>query len=134
MSTHGVPIHDALSGDPFDACQPRTRAPEDRRRDGAPRSAAEPLRLTLRGKLLIVALLCLAPLLALTAGRALAATDLPRSGISVTVAPGETLWTIASRLAPGEDRRKTVARLIEFNHLTSPVLDVGQELTLPSPQ
>ena len=48
---------------------------------------------------------------------------------SWVVAPGDTLWSIAARVAPGADVRDTVARLVELNG-DAPII-VGQELRLP---
>ena len=37
----------------------------------------------------------------------------------VTVHPGETLWQIARRVAPGDDTRDTVLRIRDLNALDS---------------
>jgi LysM repeat protein len=50
----------------------------------------------------------------------------------VTVAPGETLWQIAERVAPGTDPRETVARILELNGLQTSQVQVGTALLLPS--
>jgi LysM repeat protein len=47
------------------------------------------------------------------------------------VKPGDTLWTIAGRIAGPRDRRELVDELISSNHLTSPVIFAGQHLALP---
>jgi len=49
---------------------------------------------------------------------------------SYTVGRGDTLWTIASKLRPGRDRREVVYDLIEANHLSSPTIVPGQVLHL----
>jgi Tfp pilus assembly protein FimV len=46
----------------------------------------------------------------------------------VTVSEGDTLWSIASRIAPQRDPRTVVATLERINHLTSPLLQPGQVL------
>ena len=46
--------------------------------------------------------------------------------ISYTVARGDTLWTIASKLRPGKDRREVVYDLIKANHVASPTIVPGQ--------
>jgi LysM repeat protein len=56
----------------------------------------------------------------------------PAPAISYQVQAGDTLWSIASRLQPGSDRREVVYELMEFNHLTSPEIVPGQRLHLPS--
>lgn len=48
---------------------------------------------------------------------------------SHVVAPGETLWSIARRVAPESDTRATVDALIAANG--SPVIRAGQTLVLP---
>ena len=50
----------------------------------------------------------------------------------VTVAPGDTLWSIAAEAAPGEDRRDTVHRIVELNALGGPRLSVGQRVAVPT--
>lgn len=47
------------------------------------------------------------------------------------VAQGETLWSIARQVAPGQDPRRTVEILRQVNGLRSAVLQVGQRLTIP---
>ena len=94
---------------------------------------APPLRLTRRG----VAVLTMA-VLALGAGLiGLAKLSAPRPGAAppaphaVTVQSGDTLWSIATRIAPGRDPRAEVGALERRNHLTSVVLVPGQVLRVP---
>jgi hypothetical protein len=47
------------------------------------------------------------------------------------VAPGETLWQLASELQPGVDPRDTVARIVELNQLRSADIAAGTRLALP---
>lgn len=49
------------------------------------------------------------------------------------VKPGDNLWTISGKLAPGMDRRDTVARLVELNDLGPTGLIPGQPLRVPAP-
>jgi hypothetical protein len=49
----------------------------------------------------------------------------------VTVAPGDTLWSIATRIAPDTDPRAEVAALQQRNGLTSVDLVPGQVLRVP---
>ena len=47
---------------------------------------------------------------------------------SVTVRPGDTLWSIATRVAPNKDPRAEVAQLQKINHLSGVDLATGQVL------
>lgn len=86
----------------------------------------------LRRRLLL--LLAVAALLAASyvlVGPASTRTGAPAaSPTTVLVGPGDTLWSIAARVAPGVDVRITVDRLIAVNG-SSPIV-VGQELELPA--
>jgi LysM repeat protein len=46
----------------------------------------------------------------------------------VVVQPGDTLWSIARRIAPDRDARLVVADLRRLNALPSADLEVGQRL------
>ena len=46
----------------------------------------------------------------------------------VTVHDGDTLWSIASQIAPQRDPRTVVAQLERVNHLSDPILQPGQRL------
>jgi LysM repeat protein len=60
---------------------------------------------------------------------ALGAPNAP--GPEVVVQQGDTLWSIAERIAPKRDPRSTAADLMATNGLGSPSLQVGQHLRLP---
>lgn len=95
--------------------------------------AAAPSRLTRRGRLVLVLVLAAVALVAFSLGRtsATASRDAvapPRA--TVVVQPGETLWEIASRVAPGTDPRVTVGRIRELNGLRG-APQAGQRLQLP---
>ncbi len=100
-----------------------------------PRSAT---RLTRRGRLLVTGLTLLVLVVAavlLSGGvRATAGTDhaAPVTAERVTVAPGETLWQIAERVAPGTDPRDTVALILDLNGLQTAQVQAGTALLLPS--
>jgi LysM repeat protein len=98
-----------------------------------------PLRLTGRGRLVLRALVVGLMLFVMAAsGLALArgarAADGPAPAVVVhthVVLPGETLWGIAQEVAPRDDPRDIVARIAEFNSLTSTAVHAGQRLALP---
>lgn len=91
-------------------------------------------RVTRRGRLLLVLALAALLLAAFSAGRVSTAAHAAGSAPAlrhVTVSPGETLWQLAVRLAPQNDPRVTVTRLMQLNHLSSPALQAGQTLLVP---
>ena len=53
------------------------------------------------------------------------------SFITVTVAPGETIWSLASHLSGGSDVRSLVSEIITVNSLSSVDLAAGQKLRIP---
>jgi Tfp pilus assembly protein FimV len=94
-------------------------------------------RLTRRGRVLVRALaivlvvavfLLVAPGLARGVG-----PDRPEPRVTYVVEPGDTLWSIARRVAPGQDPRPVVDGLIEANDLHGG-LEAGQELSIPVPE
>ena len=50
---------------------------------------------------------------------------------TATVQPGETLWQLATRVAPGVDPRLMVDQILRANHLSTPELVAGQQLVVP---
>lgn len=53
------------------------------------------------------------------------------SFITVTVAPGDTVWSLANRLAAGGDVRSLVSEIISVNSLASVDVQAGQKLRIP---
>ena len=60
-----------------------------------------------------------------------AAPSAPGSFVTVTVAPGETVWSLANRMASGGDVRSLVSEIISVNSLQSVDLSAGQKLRIP---
>ncbi len=54
----------------------------------------------------------------------------PQSFITVTVAPGDTVWSLANRVAAG-DAGQLVASIIEINSLGDGDLTAGQKIRIP---
>jgi hypothetical protein len=95
------------------------------------------VRLTRRGRLARTLLvLSLAVVLASVFGISAGAgtSDLvgaPTSFIEVTVAPGDTLWSLATRMVEGGDVRVMVDEIASVNALASADLQAGQKVRIP---
>jgi len=97
------------------------------------------LRLTVRGRRVMVALAAL-PLAAavafaaLSGGSAIASGDavVTASFETVTVMPGDTLWSIAESIAPEADPRTVIGAIERLNALGAASLQVGQQLAIPA--
>jgi len=118
---------------PFGATTPRTTVPTSMTR-GATNAA--PVRLTMRGRLVIFVGPMILALLVVAAGwlaSSAVATDaeLGSATTKVVVAPGETLWQVAEEAAPSVDPRETVAVIMELNELSSASVQAGQSLLVP---
>ena len=53
------------------------------------------------------------------------------SYVTVTVAPGETIWSIAKQINNGGDVRKVVDQIISANDLASSDLSAGTKIRVP---
>jgi LysM repeat protein len=90
------------------------------------------VRITRRGRLVILAVALLVVLLP-GAWRAMATAQVEGpSTVAVTVAPGDTLWGIASQIDPGADPRALIAEIRELNGLAQSGLVPGQVLVVPA--
>ena len=103
-----------------------------------PSAAATRLRLTTRGRRVLLALAAL-PLAiglafaALSGGSAYAGgEEVSASFETLTVMPGDTLWSIAEDIAPGADPREVIESLQQLNLLEGGMLMVGEELAIPT--
>jgi hypothetical protein len=105
-------------------------------------SANPSVRLNRRGRLArTLVVLSLAIVVASVAGGEAGANtsgDRPREDasqsarfITVTVAPGETLWSLAGQLAEGENTHALVADILEINNLATVDLEAGQQIRIP---
>jgi LysM repeat protein len=50
----------------------------------------------------------------------------------VVVRPGDTLWAIAERVAPGQDPRPVVDAMVAVNNMDPGALVPGQTLLVPA--
>ena len=95
------------------------------------------LRLNRRGRLartfVVLSLaVVLASVFGLKAGAGTTdAVGAPTSFIEVTAAPGDTLWSLASRMADGGDVRAMVDEISSVNSLPSAELQAGQKVRIP---
>lgn len=93
-----------------------------------------PIRLTRRGRLVLVGLLAAVAIVGsmFLGGVSLAGSRAAHPPVRyVTVMPGQTLWAIAGEVAPQADRRDTVARILELNAMPSSALQAGQRIAVP---
>lgn len=105
-----------------------------------PMSSHTRLRLTARGRRVVVGLVSL-PLAvaifvgALAGGEALASrSDSAPAGefTTVLVEPGDSLWSIALEVAPSADPRDVVDEIVRLNALGSSSVAAGQRIAIPS--
>jgi LysM repeat protein len=97
------------------------------------------LRLTRRGRAVLTALVAL-PLVigalafALNGGGAVATSEQAHVAFQhVTVQSGDSLWSVAERIAPSADPRDVIADLVQLNGLDdSGVVTPGQQLAIPT--
>ena len=55
----------------------------------------------------------------------------PDSFVSVVVGPGETLWSLAGRMAGDGDVRSLIEEIMIVNSLATPDVQAGQSLRIP---
>jgi len=115
---------------------PRLRLVEPRRQPD-PRPARRDLRAVYHRRRVLAALVGLGLVLAVfragvaLGGSSLAASERLPHVTSVVVQPGDSLWSIAERVAPGHDPRAVVDALARA--LGSSQLYAGETLAVPAP-
>jgi len=100
------------------------------------------LRLTGRGRAVLTLLVALPVVIALVVGFFAGASALaegaapagtaPASFEYVTVQPGQSLWELASELAPSADPRDVIQEIKALNALDSSAVNPGQRLAIPA--
>ena len=131
MSTiaFGAPIADIRSA----ASAKRAGSPAS---TGSPATARTRLRITSRGRAVLLALVSV-PLsavllvLALNGGGAIATLDAAAPAQIVMVQPGQSLWSLAESIAPNDDPRDVILELVAFNRLESADVWAGQQISIP---
>ena len=152
-SSVSVPMESSPSGAAhFEAAQFENFGPQGifdgqgsrRQQQGASGSASRQgrLRLTRRGRfvffglpliLLAALVLSLAGFLNAPAKAADTSAELSLTPtVTVTVQPGESLWTIAGSVAPERDPRDVVADIVQLNNLDAARVLPGQQLFIPA--
>ncbi|WP_347344482.1 LysM peptidoglycan-binding domain-containing protein [Microbacterium sp.] len=117
----------------------RVHAPATTRAPASARARTTRLRLTVRGRRALAAVASVPAVvglsLAIVSGGGALASDAPAAPAvefaTVSVQPGDSLWTIAETIAPEADPRDVVDGIMRLNGLTSSALDVGQSLAIP---
>jgi len=93
------------------------------------------LRLTRRGRIVLVLLIAALTFAALGLARSTSQAATSSSGPAtraVTVVPGQTLWQIARTVAPSDDPRDTVLRIEALNPGLHGPIQAGQQLVVPA--
>jgi LysM domain len=114
-------------------------APRPARHMPAAQSAASPLRLTRRGRVVVagLAVLLVAVLSLLVAGAAQASSRAAPLGVAghdlgqVVVRPGQSLWSVAESADPDADTRLVIQQILELNALHDDTVFAGQRLWVP---
>lgn len=88
--------------------------------------------MTRRGRLVLILLTTFLVAVAFGAGRA-SATPAPPAGPSTAVVQrGDTLWSIAARIAGNDDIREAVEQITALNGVAAQSIEPGQSLILPN--
>jgi hypothetical protein len=103
---------------------PRPLAARRAARPGGARSVALFLLVTFAAAATVVGLSLL--------GSVVREARAPEATTVVRVAPAESAWQVARRMAPSADPGAGAARIIELDHLGSPSVRAGQQLVSPT--
>jgi hypothetical protein len=126
---------------PFERITPLRLVETDAPRSVGSRLATKSLtaghiRPTRRGRLALLGAAVLCMLLGFSLGNTLSSTagsiSPPVASHSIVVQPGQTLWGIATQVAPHADPRATVQQIIVLNHLPGTGVQAGETLAVPS--
>lgn len=97
------------------------------------------LRLTTRGRAVLLAFasvpLAIGIAFAALSGGSAIASGADTAAVSVetvTVMPGDTLWSIATSVAPDADPRDVIGEISRMNLLRGGELQIGQTLAIPA--
>lgn len=100
-------------------------------------AASVKLRITARGQAVLIALVAVVAaviamsfLLGVTGAQASAESS-TNDFTYVSVASGQSLWQLATLIAPESDPRDVIAEIVQLNSLPSADVEVGQRLAIP---
>jgi hypothetical protein len=113
---------------------PFESAPFESGPSGADRATGG-LRLTRRGRLVVVLLALVVALGAFALGTGRSQAGAPEDRLAterVVVQPGQTLWAVASDALPELDPREAIAEIRALNGLETSVVHPGQALLVPA--
>lgn len=119
---------------------PAARSARSTRRTATSRSHPAHVHLTRRGRLLVLLALVGVLFAAFSLGRSASQASPRVDAVTTRVQPaveqltvqsGESLWTLARRVAPEKDPREVIAQIRTLNEMTSTQLRPGQQLLLP---
>ncbi|ANH38341.1 hypothetical protein I601_1911 [Nocardioides dokdonensis FR1436] len=100
------------------------------------RTTPGPVRLTRRGRLVVLGLALVLVVLAgvLLAGGSMATSEkgTPPPTEVITVGTGDTLWAIATERAQGDDVREMIQHIQTLNALDGGLVVTGQRLRVPT--
>lgn len=97
--------------------------------------SSAPVRLTRRGRIVLTMLMMVGLVVAgftLGRGSSQAAVHGHQARHTVTVQAGDTLWSLAARVAPHSDPRDVVDEISSLNDLSSASIEPGEQLVVPS--
>jgi nucleoid-associated protein YgaU len=138
LPCHAVPVLPTLGARPRLGQHPMPGIDAHGRvdRPTRPTRSRRGVRLTRPGQVVVVtALLCLVLAMWSWWGSPTAASGHAHHPAthSIVVKPGQTLWDIAGKIAPGKDPREVVAQIEDLNSMSDPgELIAGQPLFVPS--
>jgi hypothetical protein len=96
------------------------------------RAGRRSLKLTRRGQVVLLLIVAASVYAAFGLGHASAGPEpAPSSAHQVVVQQGDSIWAIASRVAPNQDPRDVVGKIESLNHLHGSTVAAGQTLLLP---
>jgi len=94
------------------------------------------LRMTARGRAVLLSLIATPLVVAalafgINAGSAVGTTS-SQPLQKVTVIGGETLWGLASQIAPKDDPRNVIADIMSVNRMSTSTIEPGEQLLIPA--